>query len=262
VAKQPVLVMRGVSKRFGGVWALQDVNFELHAGEVVGLVGDNGAGKSTLLKILAGVYQPTDGEIFIEGKRVNIQNPRHARRLGIGIVYQELSLIESFDIPSNIFLGREITRWGLLACRRMRKEAKAVLESLSIEPMPLKKRVQDLSGGQRQAVELAKVVHTNPRVLLADEPTAALAVKETKRILDLLARFKERGVGIVLVSHSMPDIFAISDRVVVLRRGRKVADVDINKVTVEDVVKLIVGAEERGSEQVQRSFTRPDWEGP
>ncbi len=261
MSKQPVLIMRGISKRFGGVRALQDVDFELHAGEVVGLVGDNGAGKSTLLKILAGVYQPTEGEVFIEGEQVGIQNPKHARRLGIGIVYQELSLVDSFDIPSNIFLGREITRWGMLARRRMREEARVVLDSLSIESMPLRKRVHDLSGGQRQAIELSKVVHTNPRILLADEPTAALAVKETRRILDLLIRFKERGIGVVLVSHSMPDVFAVSDRVVVLRRGKKVGDVAIDTVTVDDVVKLIVGAEERSSEQVKQSITYPNREG-
>lgn len=244
MSQVPVLAMTAISKRFGGVRALQNVDFELHAGEIVGLVGDNGAGKSTLLKILAGVYQPTEGRICLDGEQASIQNPKHARRLGIGIVYQELSLIESFDIPCNIFLGRELTRFGFLARRRMQEEAQEALDSLSIERMPLRKRVRELSGGQRQAVEFAKVVYTEPRILLADEPTAALAVKETGRILDLLVRFRERGIGVVLVSHTMPNIFAVCDRVIVLRRGEKVGDVDINTVTVDDVVKLIVGAEQ------------------
>lgn len=240
--------MRGISKHFGGVHALEDVDFVLFPQEVVGLIGDNGAGKSTLIKIIAGVHRPDGGEIYIQGKRVYIRNPKEAKVLGIETVYQELALVDNLDVPENIFLGREPTfkaQWlGILDKHRMRKQAQGILNRLKISIKSLSSPVLNLSGGQRQAVAIARALYSNPKVVIMDEPTAALAVSEVGKVLDLVRQLKESGVSVIFISHNLHETFAVSDRIVVLRRGHKVGDVAASDITMDDAVKLMVGGEE------------------
>jgi ABC-type sugar transport system ATPase subunit len=240
--------MRGISKRFGGVHALEKVDFHLLRNEIVGLIGDNGAGKSTLIKILAGVYRPDEGEIFFEGRRVEIHNPKEAKLLGIETVYQELALVDNLDAPGNIFLGREPTirvPWlNIIDRRRMEEQAREILDRLKIKIDSLHSPVANLSGGQRQAVAISRALYTNPKVAIMDEPTAALAVKEVGKVLDLMRRLKESGISVIFISHTLQEIFSVSDRIVILRRGRKVGDFPTREITIDEAVKLMVGGEE------------------
>jgi len=240
--------MKGVSKRFGGVHALERVDFSLGKDEVVGLIGDNGAGKSTLIKILAGVYRPDDGEIMFEGKRVDMRSPKEAKLLGIETVYQDLALVDNLDIPANIFLGREPTyklRWlGIIDQREMEQHARRILERLKIKIDSMRSPVLNLSGGQRQAVAISRALYSNPRVVIMDEPTAALAVKEVNKVLDLIVQLKKSGVSVIFISHTLQNTFSVSDRIVILRKGQKVGDIAADKTTADEVVKLMVGAEE------------------
>jgi len=242
-----VIEMRGVSKRFGGVHALENVDFVLFPQEVVGLVGDNGAGKSTLIKIIAGIHRPDSGEIHIQGKRVDIHNPKEAKLLGIETVYQELALVDNLDVPGNIYLGREPTiepRWlGILNKRKMKEQAHEVLSQLKINVRSLDSPVLNLSGGQRQAVAISRALYTNPKVVIMDEPTAALAVSEVGKVLDLVHQLKQGGVSVIFISHNLQETFAVSDRIVVLRKGHKVGDVPASDITTDEAVKLMVGGE-------------------
>jgi len=216
---------------------------------VVGLIGDNGAGKSTLIKILSGVFPPDKGEILIEGRRVRFRSPKDAKEYGIETVYQELALVDNLDVPANIFLGREPALVGgrglfaLLHKGRMLREARALLERLKVNIGDLTSLAGELSGGQRQTVAIARALYTEPKLLIMDEPTAALAVQETRKVLDLVRKLRERDIGVVFISHTLQEVFAVADRIVILRKGEKVGDLPAAALTVDEAVKLMVGGE-------------------
>jgi simple sugar transport system ATP-binding protein len=241
----PLLEVRAVSKRFGGVHALERVSLTLGAGEVVALAGDNGAGKSTLTKIISGVFPPTEGAILYEGRSVAFARPQDARDAGIETIYQDLALADNLDVGANVFLGREpMTRFlGLprVDRKRMRAEAARSLDVLDIHLDRLDRPVRALSGGQRQAVAIGRAIHWNARVLLMDEPTAALGVPEQRKVLDLIRTLKAKGVGVIFISHNLADIFAISDRIAVLRRGVKAGERRTAEAHPDEIVRLMVG---------------------
>lgn len=247
---EPLVRMRGITKRFGGVTALQDVDLDAYSGEVLAIVGDNGAGKSTLIKVLTGVYQPTDGEMFLDGAPVSFSSHADAIELGIDAVYQTLALADHLDPAANMFLGNELTKsiLGLtvLDNKKMRSETERVLmERLGVRLKSLDAPTESLSGGQRQAVAIARAVyHEGLRVLVMDEPTAALGPQETARTLKLINALKEQGLVVILISHSLDDVFEVSDRIHVQRRGQCVGVVETKKSSTQDVLGLIVGAEE------------------
>ena len=241
----PLLSARGLTKRFGGVTALDDVSLDLSPGEVLALAGDNGAGKSTLIKCLSGVYQPDGGQLFFGGREVQPGNPREARELGIETIYQDLALAENLDVGSNVFLGREPVkrRFGLfpvLDRPAMRAASQEVLDTLDIHTS-LDRPVQDLSGGQRQAVAIGRAIYWKAKVLIMDEPTAALGVPEQRKVIELIGRLKTQGVGVIFISHNLGDIFAVSDRILVLLRGRKAGERRIEETSGDEVVRLMVG---------------------
>jgi len=240
-----LLEARRVSKRFGGVLALDKVDFQLAPGEVVALAGDNGAGKSTLIKIISGVYPPNGGELFYQGAPVHFDNPQVARDSGIETIYQDLALADNLDVGANVFLGREPVKriFGLpfIDRVRMRAEAAETLDTLDIGLDRLDRPVRALSGGQRQCVAIGRALHWNARVLIMDEPTAALGVPEQRKVLALTRSLKSRGVGIIFISHNLQDIFAVSDRIVVLRRGVLAGERVTAQTNADDIVKLMVG---------------------
>lgn len=249
-ALTPILSVRGISKRFGGVQALQGVSFDLQPGEVLALAGDNGAGKSTLIKCISGVHQPDEGAVFYKDEPVSMANPREARRLGIETIYQDLALADNLDVGANVFLGREPARrfLGLLPAidrRRMRDAALDVLQTLEIEipPGKLTRPVRTLSGGQRQAVAISRAIYWQAEVLIMDEPTAALGVPEQRKVRELIERLKTQHVAVIFISHNLQDIFAVSDRILVLRRGQTVGERRIDQTNHDEVVKLMVGAD-------------------
>jgi D-xylose transport system ATP-binding protein len=245
--RTPVAAVRGISKRFGQVQALRDVDFEVYPGEVVGLVGDNGAGKSTLIKILAGTHQPDTGEYLFDGKPVHVRTPRDATLLGIATVYQDLALADNLDVVANLYLGREDTfalpgPLALLDEIDMEKRASEVLTQLAIKIPSVRTPVASLSGGQRQVVAVARAVMWDAKMVILDEPTAALGVAQTRQVLDLVKRLRERGLAVVLISHNLANVFAVCDRIVVLWLGRRVASFDTKTASREDVVAAITGA--------------------
>jgi simple sugar transport system ATP-binding protein len=244
----PVFEGRGISKRYGPVTALDKVDFAIHAGEVIALVGDNGAGKSTLVKILAGAVQPDEGSIHYQGERVSVSNPHDARMRGIETVYQDLALVPARDTTANMFLGRELVYGGLLRPlailkrRSMARFTEQRLAELGIKlPATTGVPVERLSGGQRQAIAVARASAWATNVLFMDEPTAALGVQQTTAVLELVRRVAAQGIGVVLITHIMPHVMDVADRLVVLRHGRKVADIPSQGVTTEQLVRLIVG---------------------
>jgi D-xylose transport system ATP-binding protein len=242
VTDTPILELKGVSKSFGAVQALYEVDFHVSAGEVMALVGDNGAGKSTLIKCVAGIYSIDSGEIIFEGERVNIHGPKDAARLGIEIVYQDLALAANPDVVQNMFLGREEVAGLLRALDEltMEKRANDTLASLSVTTInSVRQTVAGLSGGQRQSVAVAKAVMWNSRVVILDEPTAALGVAQTRQVLDLVRRLGEQGLAVVLVSHNLHDIFEVADNITVLRLGQNVAEYKRSEVTQTQVVEAI-----------------------
>ncbi|HEV7813196.1 MAG TPA: ATP-binding cassette domain-containing protein [Leifsonia sp.] len=241
VTRRPVLAMRGISKWFGAVQALVDVDFEVHAGEVVAIVGDNGAGKSTLIKILAGVHPQDAGTITFDGEVVNIPSPAASRELGIATVFQDLALCDNLDVVSNLFLGREITH-GTLDEEEMESRSWTLLRQLSARIPSVRVAVATLSGGQRQTVAIARSLVGDPSIVILDEPTAALGVAQTAEVLNLIERLRERGLGVVLISHNMADVQAVADRVIVLRLGRNNGDFRIPDVSYEDIISAITGA--------------------
>jgi len=242
LTEEPLIRMKNISKRFGGVHALENVDFDLGYNEIVGLVGDNGAGKSTLIKILSGVYRCDEGEIFLKGEKVDIRTPNDAKRLGIETVYQDLGLVDNFNVAKNMFLGREPTKFGLLNKRYMERESQRILGELGIEISSVRLIVRNLSGGQRKAIAVGKAVYAKPRIVIMDEPTAALAVKETEEVLKLIVRLKKKGLSVVFISHVLQEIFSVTDRIVVLKGGNKVGDKKTKDINMEGVVKLMVGA--------------------
>ena len=236
-----VLELEAISKHYGAIHALNDVSMTMEAGDVLGLVGDNGAGKSTLVKIIAGNFHPTHGKIRIEGKDTNLHSPADARSKGIEIVYQDLALADNLTAAANIYLGREITKGGILDYRAMYKRAGELFAELKSETRP-RDVVRRMSGGQRQAVAIARTRLSNPRIVLMDEPTAAISVRQVAEVLNLIRRLKEQGIAVILISHRIPDVFAVCDRLVVLRRGRKVADKRVADSSPQEVTGLITGA--------------------
>ncbi|MER8366490.1 ATP-binding cassette domain-containing protein [Mesorhizobium sp. M1348] len=241
----PVLEVRHVSKNFGAIQALTDVSFQVERGEVVGLMGDNGAGKSTIVKTVAGNFPPSDGEIVVEGEVCHFHQPIQARAKGIEVVYQDLALADNLTAAQNVFLGREIKK-GFWPIRILDKQAMidrsaALFKELKSETRP-RDLVRKMSGGQRQAVAIARTRLSNAKLVLMDEPTAAISVRQVAEVLELIRRLKAQGVGVMLISHRMPDVFAVADRIIVLRRGSKVADKDAGNTSPEEITGLITGA--------------------
>jgi D-xylose transport system ATP-binding protein len=236
----PILELRNLNKSFGPVHVLHDVNLSVYPGEVTALVGDNGAGKSTLVKCIAGINSIDSGEILWEGKPVTLADPRAAAALGIEFVYQDLALADNLDITQNMFLGREISRFGILNDGKMEKQAREVLASLSVRTVSsVRQLVSSLSGGQRQTVAIAKAVLWNSRVVFLDEPTAALGVAQTRQVLDLVRRLADQGLGVVLISHNMNDVMEVADRVAALFLGRIAAEVFTKDSSTTQIVELI-----------------------
>ena len=240
-----VLDLRRITHHFGAIQALTGVDLALSRGEVLGLMGDNGAGKSTLVKIIAGNFAPSGGTIFLDGREAAFHSPIDARRHGIEIVYQDLALCDNLSAALNVFMGRELVRgWGpfkFLDRRTMVRRAGELFAELKSETRP-KDLVQQMSGGQRQAVAIARTRLSDPKIVLMDEPTAAISVRQVAEVLDMIRRLKDTGHAVILISHRMPDVFSVCDRVAVLRRGSKVADRPIAEITPEDVTGLITGA--------------------
>jgi D-xylose transport system ATP-binding protein len=241
VSETPILQLRGISKSFGSVQALADVDFEVRDGEVMALVGDNGAGKSTLTKCVAGIHSPDSGEILFEGKPVHISSPKDAGRLGIEIVYQDLALCDNLDVVQNMYLGREERDWlWRLKEPLMEQRTAETLRSLSVTTIrSIRQPVASLSGGQRQSVAVAKAVQWNSKVVILDEPTAALGVAQTRQVLDLVKRLADQGLAVVLISHNLNDVFEVATRITVLRLGRDVGVYETEKTTQQEIVQAI-----------------------
>lgn len=240
-----VLELRHLSKHFGAIEAVKDVSFTLHAGEVIGLMGDNGAGKSTLVKMIAGNFRPSSGTMLMDDREVVMHRPLEARQHGIEIVHQDLALCDNLTAAANVFLGRELmTGIGpirVLDYKAMYRRAAEIFTELKSETRP-RDLVKRMSGGQRQAVAIARTRLSNPRIVLMDEPTAAISVRQVAEVLNLIRRLRDQGITVVLISHRMPDLFAVADRVIVMRRGTKVADKRIADSSPEEVTGLITGA--------------------
>lgn len=242
MADQPVLAMRGISKRFGAVRALSDVELEVRAGEVMALVGDNGAGKSTLIKVVAGVGPADEGDIRWQGSPVTIHSPGAAQHLGIATVYQDLALCDNLDVVANLFLGNEMMRGGVLDEVAMEKRSLDLLETLSIQIPSVRVPVASLSGGQRQTVAISRALLGEPRLVILDEPTAALGVEQTAQVLDLVERLREQGLAVIVISHNMVDVMAVADRIAVLRLGRNNGVFTKSETTQEEIISAITGA--------------------
>jgi ABC-type sugar transport system ATPase subunit len=245
---EPILTAVDLYKHFGGLVAVDHVSLQVHAGEVVGLLGDNGAGKSTLIKMISGVYQPDGGRIRFNGREVSFSSPQDARDAGIETIYQDLALCENLDAGANIFLGREPVRPMLLVLRavdrqRMLEESRRILAQLDIRIPRLARPIRQMSGGQRQAVAIARAVYWNARLMIMDEPTAALGVPEQRKVLSLVRTLRERGVGIIIISHNLQDVLEVADRVVVMRRGRTVGERQVVDTNTADLLGLMLGAD-------------------
>jgi ABC-type sugar transport system ATPase subunit len=250
-SQTPIVEMRNITKSFGAVQALGGVSLSLREHEVLGLVGDNAAGKSTLMKVLSGAYIPDSGEIFVDGREVHFTGPEDARQRGIEMVYQDFALANNLDVASNIFLGREIVRLdlGLLKVmnkRRMEEESRRLMDRLKIEVASVRLKVENLSGGQRQAVAIGRATAFDAKVIIMDEPTAALSVAAIGKVLELIRELRRQGASVIIISHRLEDIFDAADRVVVLRHGKKVGDLPVSGASLdeirEQVVARIVGA--------------------
>jgi simple sugar transport system ATP-binding protein len=244
-----MLEVRGLTKRFGGLTAVDRMDMQVFPGEVVGLLGDNGAGKSTLIKMISGVYHPDEGQILFQGREVRMGSPADALELGIETLYQDLALAENLDVFSNIFMGREKTKRFLgmipvLDHEYMHEESKKVLHRLEIEIPSLRNLIKNLSGGQRQAVAIGRSIYWNAKLLIMDEPTAALGVQEQRKVLGLVKLLRSQNIPIIIISHQMYDIFSVTDRLIVMRRGKKVAERITKETNTDEVVGLITGSDE------------------
>jgi ABC-type sugar transport system ATPase subunit len=245
---EPVLSIRGITKRFGGLVAVNNVSWDIYPGEVVALLGDNGAGKSTLVKCVAGVHQADEGEIYFEGRPHRFARPLDARREGIETIYQDLALANNLDVGANIFLGREIKKRyfsGLIKTlddQRMLQESQATLDALEIHFPSLTQPIESLSGGQRQAVAIARAVYWDTKLMIMDEPTSNLGVPEQHKVLELIRRLRDQGVPVILITHTLPDVFAVSDRLMVMHRGRRVTEKTTADTSTEELVQYMVGA--------------------
>jgi len=233
----------GITKHFGGIIAINRFDLEVAPGEIVALVGDNGAGKSTLVKIISGLYQPTDGEIWLDGKRENFRDASDARSKGVEVVYQDLALVDQQPVYMNLFLGRELTRapFGTLDRKRMAKDTQSLVDDLDVRIPSAKAALSDLSGGQRQAIAIARATHWASSLVIMDEPTAALGVAETAKVEEVILKLKARGAAVLIVSHNMDQVFRIADRVTVLRRGTQVGTRTLADTTHNELVAMITG---------------------
>ncbi|MEU7568233.1 ATP-binding cassette domain-containing protein [Streptomyces fradiae] len=259
VSATPVLALRGVSKRFGAVQALTDVDLEIHAGEVVALLGDNGAGKSTLVKTISGVHPIDEGTIEWEGRPVRVARPNDAQELGIATVYQDLALCDNLDVVANLFLGTELRRASVLDEIAMEKRAKELLDTLSIRIPSVRIPVASLSGGQRQVVAIARALIGAPKIVILDEPTAALGVEQTAQVLDLVERLRENGHGVILITHNMADVRAVADRAAILRLGRNNGVFSVKDTSHEEIIAAITGATDNAVTRRQaRTATKED----
>ena len=237
---EPLLRLRGIGKNFGPVHALTDINLDIPAGQVTALVGDNGAGKSTLIKTIAGIWEPNTGEIIWQGKPVNFHSPKDATNAGIATVYQDLALCDNLDIVQNMYLGHEELRWGLLDENKMEITARQVLSDLSVTTVQsIRQPVGSLSGGQRQAVAVARAVMREAKLVILDEPTAALGVSQTAQVLDLITTLASRGIAVMVVSHNLNDVFAVADRIAVLHLGHMASSGPVTDYDTQSVVELI-----------------------
>jgi simple sugar transport system ATP-binding protein len=244
----PLVEMRAISKAFGAIQALKDVELRLMPGEILGLVGDNSAGKSTLMKILSGAYQRDSGDIHIEGEATHFRSPHESRIRGIEMIYQDFALCGNMDIASNMFLGRWPKRGFFVDRRRMEAEAAAVLKKLKVDVASVRLKVESLSGGRQQSVAIARAIVSNPKVVILDEPTANLSVTATAQLLDTMLELKSHGVAQIIISHRLNDIFAVGDRVMVLKRGRNAGERPIKQTTEKEVLELIVrGGEDQAA---------------
>ena len=245
MSERPILQVESVYKRFGGVHALENVSMELYPGEVVALAGDNGAGKSTLIKVISGVHQPDEGKLRYNGAEVIFDNPQKAREQGIETIYQDLALADNLDVGANVFLGREplkrVLGLPVLDRKRMRNEAAEAVRVLDIQINRFDLPLRSMSGGQRQAVAIGRAIHWKAKVLIMDEPTAALGVPEQRKVIALIKSLKQSGVGVIFISHNLNDIFAVSDRIVVLRRGQKAGDAATHATNPDEIVRWMVG---------------------
>ena len=233
--------MRNVSKSFGGVHALERVTIDVQPGEVMGIVGHNGAGKSTLIKVLSGAHRADEGDIFVQGQKVHLRNPRDAQALGIETIYQTLALADNLHAPANIFLGRELRlRSGALNEDKMARETQKLVDRLKLKLPSLKEPVRSLSGGQRQAIAIGRAIYFNAKVLIMDEPTAALGPQETAQVGELIHELKQQGIGIFLISHDLHDVFDLADRISILHQGRLVATVPTQDVSKDEVLGMII----------------------
>ena len=250
---EPLLALKGYSKSFGAVDALKEVDLDVRPGEVVGLVGDNGAGKSTLIKAIAGVQPADEGSTLFEGQAVTLDSPQAATGLGIATVYQDLALCENLDVVGNLFLGKEVSNGSpfVLDETAMEHKAEELLASLGVTTIrSVRTEVERLSGGQRQAIAIARSLLGEPKMVLLDEPTAALGVVQTRHILELIQRLRDRGLGVIVISHNLADVFQVADRVTVLRLGRIAGDFKIGDSSHEEIVAAITGAEFGGQERI------------
>jgi len=252
---QPLLRMHRISKRFGAVQVLHDVDFEIYPGEVVALVGDNGAGKSTLIKVMSGIFKADAGSTFWEGRRQDLNSPGQATALGIATVYQDLALCDNLDVVANLYLGREaagtVTR--MIDETTMERDATVLLRRLSVSIPSVRTPVASLSGGQRQSVAVARATMGRPKLVILDEPTAALGVPQTRQVLALINRLREEGLAVVVISHNLVDVFQVADRIIVLRLGRRVATLDARTSTADQVVAAMTGAAEADVSTVLQS---------
>lgn len=265
-ASSPLVEMRGICKRFGGVRALDHASLVLHPGEIHALVGDNAAGKSTLIKILSGAIPMDEGSIFFGGRPVKIQAPRDAKALGIETVYQDLALADNLDIPGNIFLGRELLRPGMrrmfLNLKRMEAEARTLLARLKIHIPSVRQRTRALSGGQRQSVAIARCMYFNARVVILDEPTAALGAAETAKVHELVRDLKNHGLALLMISHNLNHVFGISDRITVMKAGRIIGSRVVAATTQEEILRMILtGQVNKGAEREEGAAAEPAFGG-
>jgi D-xylose transport system ATP-binding protein len=241
--REPILELRKITKHFGGVHALDGVDLVLYPDEVLAIVGDNGAGKSTLIKTVSGAHRPDSGEILFQGKKVDIRTPHVARQLGIETVYQDLALVNTLDVVENVFLGRSLTKLRYFVDKKeMAVRTRDIIRRLNINIPFIREPVQNMSGGQRQSLALGRAVAWGGKIVVLDEPTAALGVKEKSKVLTLIKQLKENGVAVIVISHNMRDVFDVSDRIVVLRGGRCVASRPRTETNMEEIIKLITGA--------------------
>lgn len=253
----PLLELRGITKRFGAVRALNGVDFRVMPGEVVGLVGDNGAGKSTLVKVISGIHPGDDGEYLWEGQKQSVTTPTDATHLGIATVYQDLALCDNLDVVENLYLGQEATTSGLLDEVTMEKKANDLLDELSVTTIQsVRGEVGAMSGGQRQSVAIARSLLGEPKMVILDEPTAALGVQQTAQVLALIKRLKSRGLGVIVISHNLRDVFEVVDRIWVMRLGANGGEFDVNNTSEQEVVAAITGLTGNGQRKTEGTVTQ------